>query len=916
MFNEIVTIRQHLLDYPDGLTQTEISKQLKINRVSLSKYLATMVASSELECRSIGKAKLYTLTKRLPLKSILSQTEDHVIITDGTGKVTQIDERTAALFALQPELMIGKILGEGGTCQFFATDGSPLSARQMAETGSREFMLYNGDHITHFNQKTLPVVLTDGSRGNASILTDITERKRTEKELRESDERYRAIYDQSPIAIELYDATGALVHVNPACLNLFGIKDITAIQNFSLFADPNISDEQKEKLQQRETVQYEGSFDFEKVKTLNLYPTHREGIIWLDVLITPLGNRADSITGFLVQIKDITEHKRVELELLSAYESLKEAHRLAHIGTWDWIIETDTVTWSEELYNITGLDPSLPAPRFAERLSFCTPASWDRISGAVTRALDTGEPYNVELEFIHSDGSIRWITAFGGVKRDESGKVIGLQGTLQDITERKQVEERLRQSEILYRSMLESPQSIIIFSIDRNFRYLGFTANHKETMKAIWGVDIRSGMDMLKVIGYESDRKKAQQNFDRALSGEHFMLTEEYGDEMLGRKTWENTYSPIYDESHQVIGLTVYVIEVTERKLAEEKLRESEAKYRNIIENMQDLVYQTDIKGNLTMVSPVGIRMAGYGSPDELIGKDIARYLYADPNDRERFLKVLTENGAVKDYPLSLVASDGTIRYATASSHFYYDAHGKVLGVEGILHDVTERKQAEEALRQVNNKLNLLSSITRHDINNQLTVILAYLEITKEKPPEPVLAEYLLKVTTAAQSIATLIQFTKEYESIGINAPVWQDASRIIDNVAQAPLGKVMVRNELPDGTEVFADPLIAKVFYNLMDNSVRYGKKITSIRFSVEDRNGDRVVVCEDDGDGIVADDKERIFKRGIGKSSGLGLFLSREILSITGITIKETGEPGKGARFEMTVPKGAWRMKKEDGV
>ena len=102
------------------------------------------------------------------------------------------------------------------------------------------------------------------------------------------------------------------------------------------------------------------------------------------------------------------------------------------------------MTWSEELYNIAGLDPSLPAPNFAERLSFCTPASWDRISGAVTRTLDTGEPYNGELEFIHSDGSKRWVTAFGGVKRDESGKVIGLYGALLDITEHRRIEERLR----------------------------------------------------------------------------------------------------------------------------------------------------------------------------------------------------------------------------------------------------------------------------------------------------------------------------------------------------------------------------------------------------------------------------------------------------------------------------------------
>ncbi len=93
------------------------------------------------------------------------------------------------------------------------------------------------------------------------------------------------------------------------------------------------------------------------------------------------------------------------------------------------------------------------------------------------------------------------------------------------------------------------------------------------------------------------------------------------------------------------------------------------------------------------------------------------------------------------------------------------------------------------------------------------------------------------------------------------------------------------------------------------MDNAVRHGGKITTVRFSAEERDGDHIVVCEDDGVGIPLDEKEKIFDRGFGKNTGLGLFLSREVLDITGITIKETGEPGVGARFEMTVPKGAWR-------
>ena len=161
-------------------------------------------------------------------------------------------------------------------------------------------------------------------RAEAELRANLNELTRQESAQRKSDEKYRAIYDKSPIAIELYDATGTLAHANPACLNLFGIGDIQTIQNFSLFADPNIDDEQKEKLSQGETVQYQGPFDFEKVKTLDLYPTSREGIIWLDVLITPLRNSADSITGFLVQIQDITERKMMESEIRSLNKDLEQ----------------------------------------------------------------------------------------------------------------------------------------------------------------------------------------------------------------------------------------------------------------------------------------------------------------------------------------------------------------------------------------------------------------------------------------------------------------------------------------------------------------------------------------------------------------------------------------------------------------
>ena len=118
-----------------------------------------------------------------------------------------------------------------------------------------------------------------------------------------------------------------------------------------------------------------------------------------------------------------------------------------------------------------------------------------------------------------------------------------------------------------------------------------------------------------------------------------------------------------------------------------------------------------------------------------------------------------------------------------------------------------------------------------------------------------------------------------------------------------------------PVNHELFADPLFEKVFYNLIDNALRYGgDRMKTIRFSSQEIDTGLRIVCEDDGVGISHEDKKRLFTRGFGRNTGLGLFLSREILAITGITITENGTPGKGARFEITVPKGMYRFKGGD--
>ncbi|WP_321505071.1 HAMP domain-containing sensor histidine kinase [uncultured Methanoregula sp.] len=220
-------------------------------------------------------------------------------------------------------------------------------------------------------------------------------------------------------------------------------------------------------------------------------------------------------------------------------------------------------------------------------------------------------------------------------------------------------------------------------------------------------------------------------------------------------------------------------------------------------------------------------------------------------------------------------------------------------------------KDSEAAFQTANKKLNLLSSITRHDIKNQLLGLMGFIELSKEKCTDQEMLHFIEREDTAAQAIRRQIEFTKDYEELGVHAPRWQDIGMHL--MALRSLftdGEIEISINV-DGLEIFADPLLEKVFENMIDNSRRHGERVRHISFSTMYYDQDSLaIVYEDDGIGVHEAEKDRIFEKGFGKNTGLGLFLSREILAITGLAIKESGIYGKGVRFEILVPKGKFRF------
>jgi signal transduction histidine kinase len=226
----------------------------------------------------------------------------------------------------------------------------------------------------------------------------------------------------------------------------------------------------------------------------------------------------------------------------------------------------------------------------------------------------------------------------------------------------------------------------------------------------------------------------------------------------------------------------------------------------------------------------------------------------------------------------------------------------------GLEEKVKERTQD---LENVNKKLGVLASITRHDALNQMTVQKGWLGMAMKSSKDPVVSDYLHKMEGTTDNLVSFFQFTSQYEEVGINKPEWVE---VREALASAIAGLDLTGTELSsrlEGVEVFADPMFPKVLHNLISNSLKHGQTVTAISLSYSEGPEGLTVVMVDNGVGVPAERKEDIFQKAHvpGKRSH-GLFLSAEILGITNISIRETGAAGEGARFEILVPEGKYRF------
>jgi PAS domain S-box-containing protein len=520
---------------------------------------------------------------------------------------------------------------------------------------------------------------------------------------------------------------------------------------------------------------------------------------------------------------------------------------------------------------------------------------------------------------------------------DVTGRIIGAIESIRDVTERQTMEDAIREREMQLNSFMES-LPVGIFRNKPGPEGKNVMAN--PVVARMFGYDSLGEFQKQRIADLYADPEERREisrcleNYG-SLSNAEILFKKKNGELFWARLSAIAVRGPD--------GTPAYfdgvMEDITDRRKADEALRESEASLASIFR-----------------VAPVGIglvsdriivrvndricEMTGY-SDEDLVGQS-ARILYPTDEDSDFVGKVkydlirkqgagtvetrwIRKDGVIREILLSstpvnpsdisagvmFTALDITDRKnAEAELHMAYEQLAKT--GEELRKQYSELTHAKESLKEANRKLHLLSSITRHDVLNKITVLRGNIELIRSRSGNPAIAGFLKKVDSAAVAIREMIEFTRIYQDLGSHEPRWHKLDQVISSLEVPP--HISLRQTL-DHLEIYADPILEKVFYNFFDNSVMHGQKVTTITVSSREVPEGMVISWEDDGIGIPVEEKEKIFTRFFGKHTGLGLFLAHEICSVTGITLRERGEPGKGALFEMVVPKTAYRFSGNSG-
>jgi PAS domain S-box-containing protein len=544
----------------------------------------------------------------------------------------------------------------------------------------------------YYETRKFPVDLVEEKKGVGAYIRDITEHKQMEEATIRAAQEWRTTFDATVDMIWLLDSEQRILRANTTserffkrpCGELVGMH-CWEIVHGTTEPIPECPLLQVKKSLRRETMELQ------------------IGDGWFIITVDPILNATGQYEGAVHMVRDITEHKRAEEKLKENASLLRIAGVKAKLGGWSVDLKNNLCTWSNETAVIHER-PAGYAPLVEEGISYYAPEWREKITKVFTQCAQNGTPYDEEMEIITANGKRVWVRTMGEPVKDEAGKIIKVQGAFQDITERKQAEETLRESEILYRSLFENMLN--------GFAYFKMLFEDGQPVDLIFlevntAFEVQSGLK--NVIGKkmsevipgmrESDPELIKLFATVALTGKSKRFE-------MYVSSLDDWYSVSAYSPQKEYFVTVFDV-ITERKLAEEGLCKSEASLRDAQTSAHLGNWEIDIPAQTLFWSAEMFRIfeRNHSSGPPKLNEFVN---IVHPDDRERIncnlMQNITEQKSYND-EYRIVRADGSVRWIAGQGKPVFDDTGNMIQFIGTAQDITERKQAEEEIKKLNEDL-------------------------------------------------------------------------------------------------------------------------------------------------------------------------------------------------------------------
>ncbi len=831
------------------------------------------------QCVQRRQSQKALLSSEETFRAYLESSPVPVFVADDNGKYEYVNSAATRLLGFSREELLNLKVH-----QLVPTSDNPGTRfNQLKEKGyfAEEMELKRKDNTS------VRVILSANRLPDGKLVAfcqDVTERKKIEDTLIKNEQRYRELYDRSPVCYQSLDADGYFIEVNQAWLDKLGYSREEVVGHW--FGDFLISTQvttfKQLFLYFKSSGKIHSEFEL-KHKDGSIMSVAFEGRIGYD----ETGNFKQ--THCIMQ--EITESKKAKQSVENKYEVLSRFADSIDSGLA--IIGKDyRVIWANNILAKVGFRPNAKCYEVIKRKSVCPECG-------VRKVLEENALFDVhEYRTVNSNGKTTFLEIHATPLRDQNGDVTSAIELVIPITERKKAEEQLRQSQLI---LEHSSDSIIVTDLKGNI------TSWNKGAENIFGYCAKEiiGQPITKIVKPQERLEVAPKQLDDIRHGDMFVQAWE-GVKKDGSAVWLIlTTKLVENETGEPIAMVGFGKDITQFKKTQEALMLSEQRYRTFADSLPEIVFEFDDKGKPSFVNKKAIEILGY-SYEEIMGMRFLDFIV--PEERQiaqENVEKRIRGEKTRGNEYHILRKDNTIFPALVFSEVI--SNEGTFSLRGIILNLSELKEKEKQLAAVNEKLRVVGSLTRHDVANKLMAAKANLYLLKKKTKDdPELTKYISTIDETLNQSSRIFDFSGIYEKIGAEKlePMMVDLTFAEAAKLTPHLGVEIISNT--HGLTLIADSLLRQLFYNLIDNSLKHGKTTSKIKLSCTQRSKYTKLIYEDNGVGVPHEDKSRVFQDGFTTGgSGLGLKLVRKIAEVYGWTITEEGTPGEGAKFVITVPK-----------